>query len=289
VLGGTAWDFSNQERVPRGSFDLLVIDEAGQFSLASTIASAVAAQRLLLLGDPQQLPQVSQGTHPEPVDDSALGWLSDGHNVLPGELGYFLARSWRMHPQLCEAVSQLAYEGKLVSAAGPRRLESVAPGLHPIPVRHQFNSTSSVEEAGRAVEMARSLLGRAWTCDGVTHPLRQEDLIVVAPYNAQVELIRQRMRAAGMPLVPVGTVDKFQGQEADVVIYSMGSSSGEDVPRGLEFLLSRNRLNVAISRARCLAYLVASPRLLEVNCRSIPQMRLANALCRFVELAGTET
>lgn len=285
VLGGTAWDFSNPERVPRGSLDLLVIDEAGQFSLASTIASAVAAQRLLLLGDPQQLPQVSQGTHPEPVDDSALGWLSDGHNVLPGELGYFLARSWRMHPQLCEAVSQLAYEGKLVSAAGPRRLESVAPGLHPIPVRHQFNSTSSVEEAGRAVEMARSLLGRAWTCDGVTHPLRQEDLIVVAPYNAQVELIRQRMRAAGMPLVPVGTVDKFQGQEAAVSIVSLAASSAAEVPRGLEFLLLPNRLNVAISRAQWAAYLLYSPALTEYLPTNVAALAHLSAFIRLVEPA----
>ena len=283
VLGGTAWDFSNQERVPRGSLDLLVIDEAGQFSLASTIASAVAAQRLLLLGDPQQLPQVSQGTHPEPVDDSALGWLSDGHNVLPGELGYFLARSWRMHPQLCEAVSQLAYEGKLVSAAGPRQLESVAPGLHPIPVRHQFNSTSSVEEAGRAVEMARSLLGRAWTCDGVTHPLRQEDLIVVAPYNAQVELIRQRMRAAGMPLVPVGTVDKFQGQEAAVSIVSLAASSAAEVPRGLEFLLLPNRLNVAISRAQWAAYLLYSPELTEYLPTNVAALAHLSAFISLVE------
>jgi superfamily I DNA and/or RNA helicase len=281
VLGGTAWDFSNPERVPRGSLDLLVIDEAGQFSLASTIASAVSAQRLLLLGDPQQLPQVSQGTHPEPVDTSALGWLTDGHNVLPGEFGYFLAKSWRMHPRLCAAVSRLAYEGKLTSAAGPRELESAAPGLHPIPVVHHFNSTSSIEEADRAVDIARSLVGRAWSIDGVTKPLRQQDLIVVAPYNAQVELIRQRMRAAGMPAVPVGTVDKFQGQEAAVSIVSLAASSAAEVPRGLEFLLLPNRLNVAISRAQWAAYLLYSPELTEY----LPTNTAALAhLSAFIEL-----
>jgi superfamily I DNA and/or RNA helicase len=110
------------------------------------------------------------------------------------------------------------------------------------------------------------------------------EIMVVSPYNVQVNALREALPAE----VPVGTVDKFQGQEAQVVLYSMASSSGEDVPRGLEFLLSRNRLNVAISRARCLAYLVCSPRLLEVNCRSIAQMRLANALCRFVEVAEAQ-
>ncbi|GAB3030694.1 TM0106 family RecB-like putative nuclease [Parafrigoribacterium mesophilum] len=285
VLGGTAWDFSNPERVPRGSLDLLVIDEAGQFSLASTIAASVAAQRLLLLGDPQQLPQVSQGTHPEPVDDSALGWLSDGHNVLPDELGFFLACSWRMHPQLCAAVSQLAYEGKLASAAAPRLLESAAPGLHPIPVRHWFNSTSSAEEADRVVEIARSLLGRDWTCDGVTRPLQQGDVIVVAPYNAQVELIRQRMRAAGMPLVPVGTVDKFQGQEAAVSIVSLAASSAAEVPRGLEFLLLPNRLNVAISRAQWAAYLLYSPALTEYLPTNATTLAHLSAFINLVEPA----
>ena len=283
VLGGTAWDFSNPDRVPRDSLDLLVIDEAGQFSLASTIASAVAAQRLLLLGDPQQLPQVSQGTHPEPVDDSALGWLSEGHSVLPSELGFFLARSWRMHPRLCAAVSQLAYEGKLASAAGPRLLESAAPGLHPIPVPHEFNSTSSLEEADRVVEIARSLLGRAWTSDGVTHPLRQEDVIVVAPYNAQVELIRQKMRVAGMPLVPVGTVDKFQGQEAAVSIISLAASSAAEVPRGVEFLLLPNRLNVAISRAQWAAYLLYSPALTEYLPTNVTALAHLSAFISLVE------
>jgi predicted RecB family nuclease len=263
VLGGTAWDFSNDTKIERGSLDLLVIDEAGQFSLASTIASAVAAKRLLLLGDPQQLPQVSTGSHPEPVDVSALGWLADGHDVLPPELGYFLAASWRMHPDVCTPVSRLSYEGRLESVGVPRELAGIVPGLHAVPVRHSFNSTSSPEEADRIVEIVRDLLGRSWTDETSTRAVTESNIIVVAPYNAQVELIRERLAEAGLAGVPVGTVDKFQGQEAAVAVISLAASSAEEVPRGLEFLLLANRLNVAISRAQWAAYLVYSPALTE--------------------------
>jgi predicted RecB family nuclease len=263
VVGGTAWAFSNAAQIEPGSLDLLVIDEAGQFSLASTIASAVSADRLLLIGDPQQLPQVSQGSHPEPVDVSALGWLSEGHNVLPPELGYFLAKSWRMHPAVCLPVSRLSYEGKLESTARPRDLDGIAPGLHPIPVPHTLNATSSIEEADRVVEIVQSLLGRDWVDDERVTTFGESDLIVVAPYNAQVELIRERLRLAGHTSVPVGTVDKFQGREAAVAIVSLAASSAEEVPRGLEFLLMANRLNVGISRAQWAAYLLYSPALTE--------------------------
>jgi len=263
VLGGTAWTFANANALPPGTLDLLVVDEAGQFSLASTIASAGAAQRLLLLGDPQQLPQVSQGSHPEPVDVSALGWLSAGHDVLPPEFGYFLARSWRMHPAVCAPVSRLSYEGKLESRAGERLLEGVEPGLHPVPVAHVQNSTSSLEEAERVVELVRESLGRPWTTDGATRQLEQADIIVVAPYNAQVELVRESLFGAGFGGVPVGTVDKFQGKEAAIAIVTLAASSAAEVPRGLEFLLLANRLNVAISRAQWAAYLLYSPALLD--------------------------
>ena len=261
VVGGTAWDFSNDGRIPRGSLDLLVVDEAGQYSLASTIAAAVSAQRLLLLGDPQQLPQVSQGTHPEPVDTSALGWLTDGHHVLPAEFGYFLATSWRMHPNVCAPVSVLSYEGKLRSHPSDRQLEGITPGLHPVPVPHRSNSTSSPEEAAAVLALVGDVLARSWTSAGRTSPLEQDNVIVVAPYNAQVELLRTALRAAGYDRVAVGTVDKFQGREAAVAIVSLAASSAEDVPRGLEFLLLANRLNVAVSRAQWAAYLVYSPTL----------------------------
>lgn len=283
VVGGTAWDFSNAARVPRGSLDLLVIDEAGQYSLASTIAAAVSAQRLLLLGDPQQLPQVSQGTHPEPVDVSALGWLSDGHNVLSSEFGYFLATSWRMHPDVCAPVSALSHEGKLHSHLSDRRLHGVKPGLHPMPVPHTANSTSSVEEADAVVALVTDVLGRPWTSQGKTAPLAEDNVIVVAPYNAQVELIRTRLRAAGLDAVPVGTVDKFQGREAAVAIVSLAASSADEVPRGLEFLLMANRLNVAISRAQWAAYLIYSPALTEYLPNNVDTLAQLSAFITLVD------
>jgi superfamily I DNA and/or RNA helicase len=268
VLGGTAWDFANPARVPRGSLDLLVVDEAGQFSLATTIAVGVAARNLLLLGDPQQLPQVSQGSHPEPVDGSALGWVSDGHDVLPAEYGYFLAESRRLHPALARAVSELSYEGRLHAhpSAAERELGGVAPGLHPVPVEHTGNATASAEEAQAVLGIVRELLGRSWSDPAAGRDdtaLTGEDVIVVTPYNAQLAEVRAVLDAAGHPEVRVGTVDKFQGQEAAIAIVSLAASSAADVPRGMSFLLSKNRLNVAISRAKWAAYLVHSPELTE--------------------------
>ncbi|WP_438354182.1 TM0106 family RecB-like putative nuclease [Microbacterium sp. CJ88] len=274
VVGGTAWDFSNADRIPRGGLDLLVVDEAGQFSLASTIAVSVASSRLLLLGDPQQLPQVSQGTHPEPVDTSALGWVMDGADVVPPDHGFFLARTWRMHPDVAAPVSRLSYAGELEShpSTARRALEGIEPGLHPIAVPHTGNATASAEEAAVVVRRVRDLLGRSWTDavvddDGVRssppRPLVQSDLIVVTPYNAQQVEVEEALATAGFPDVPVGTVDRFQGQEAVVALVSLAASSGRDAPRGLEFLLLRNRLNVAISRAKHAAYLIHSPGLLD--------------------------
>ena len=288
VVGGTAWTFANANTVERDSLDLLVIDEAGQFSLASTIASAVAAKRVLLLGDPQQLPQVSQGTHPEPVDVSALGWLSEGHDVLPEEYGYFLETSWRMHPALCAPVSELSYENRLQSHPSDRSLAGIEPGLHPVPTIHFGNSTSSVEEAATTVAHVRQLLGNPWTSAGVTRPLAESDIIVVAPYNAQVEEIRAALVAAGYTDVPVGTVDKFQGQEAAVAIVSLAASAADDVPRGLEFLLLANRLNVAISRAQWTAYLIYSPALTEYLPGSVSGLAQLSAFIRLAESDSNE-
>ncbi len=264
VIGGTAWDFANDGRVPRQSLDLLVVEEAGQFNLANTIAVASAARNLLLLGDPQQLPQVSQGTHPEPVNESALGWLVEGHHTLPPERGYFLEVSYRMHPDVCRPVSRLSYDGRLqpydkVSAA--RRLDGVAPGVRVLAVEHTGNSTESPEEADAIIAEIGTLLGCPWTDEDGTVALGQQHILVVTPYNAQVVLLRRRLDAAGLPDVQVGTVDKFQGRQAPVVFVSMTASSIDDVPRGIGFLLNRNRLNVAISRAKYAAALVRSARL----------------------------
>jgi predicted RecB family nuclease len=295
VVGGTAWDFSNLGRFGRRSLDLLVIDEAGQFSLAATIAASVAAERLLLLGDPQQLPQVSQGIHPEPVDASALGWIADGHDVLPPEYGYFLAESRRMHPAVAAPVSHLSYEGELRSfpTAELRRIDGVPPGLTPLPVEHDGNSTESPEEADVVASLVSSLLGRDLidldpddeTRAAAARPLEQCDIIVVTPYNAQLARVRDVLDAAGLTEVPVGTVDKFQGQEAAVAIVSLAASSAAAAPRGIEFLLLKNRLNVAISRAQVAAYLVYSPGLLDALPRTPDGVAQLSA---FVRLVGAE-
>ena len=266
VVGGTAWDFSNPARVPRHSLDLLVVDEAGQFSLASTIAASVGARSLLLLGDPQQLPQVSQGLHPEPIDQSALGWVAAGHDVLPADRGYFLAESRRMHPAVTEPVSRLSYGGLLHAdpTTSTRFLVGIRPGVHAVPVVHTGNSISSAEEVEAVVALVRGVLGRLWTdptMDLVDDPLTEADVIVVTPYNAQLALVREALAAAGYSTVRVGTVDKFQGQEAVIAIVTLAASSADDVPRGLGFLILKNRLNVAISRAKWAAYLVYSPAL----------------------------
>jgi uncharacterized protein len=267
VLGGTAWDFTNRNRVVAECLDLLVIDEAGQFSLANTLAVSTAARNLLLLGDPQQLPQVSQGTHPEPCDRSALEWVAEGHRVLPAGRGYFLARTWRMHPALTGAVSRLAYDGPLLANAevtGARSLDGIAPGVRVVEVQHAGNSVESAEEADAVLALVQDLVGRPWTdprAAPVRRPLDASDILVVAPYNAQVALIHNRLAAAGLAEVPVGSVDRFQGQQAPVVIVSMTASAPEDVPRGMEFLLSRNRVNVAVSRGQWCAIIVRSPRL----------------------------
>ena len=266
VIGGTAWDFANPTRVEPGCLDLLVIEEAGQYSLANTIAVAPAATNLLLLGDPRQLPQVSAGTHPEPVDTSALGWLIAGHHTLPAELGYFLDRSYRMHPAVCAAVSRLSYDGRLHSGdavTAARRLNGHPPGVQVLTVDHDGNSTDSPEEADAIVAEIGRLLGSPWTDEHGTQPLGQQHVLVVTPYNAQVVTLRRRLDAVGLTGVRAGTVDKFQGQQAPVVFISMVASSIDDVPRGISFLLNRNRLNVAVSRAKYAAVIVRSAALTE--------------------------
>jgi len=266
VVGGTAWDFANPGRVPPGSLDLLVIDEAGQYCLANTIAVAASAANMLLVGDPQQLPQVSQGTHPEPVDGSALGWLVEDHRTLPAERGYFLDRSHRLHPAVCAAVSALSYEGRLqphAEVTGARRLDGYPPGVQVLRVAHNGNSTESPEEADAIVGLISSLVGLNWTTEAGSRPLTCTDVLVLAPYNAQVMLLRRHLATAGLVDVRVGTVDKFQGAEAPVAIVSMTASSVDDIPRGIGFLLNRNRLNVAISRAQYAAVIVRAHALTE--------------------------
>ena len=275
LFGGTVWDYVSERRVPAESLDVLVVDEAGQFSLTNTVAAARAARSVLLLGDPQQLPQVSTGVHPYPVDASALGWLSDGAAALDPRFGYFLGESWRMDSALCERVSWLSYDGALASVAATagRALQGVAPGVVSYPVEHAGCSVRSVQEAQAVVDCVRELLGREWVpaAGAEPRPLAAEDCIVVAAYNAQVDCVREALIAAGLADssgagVRVGTVDKFQGQEAAVVLVSLASSR-VDSGRGAGFVLSPNRLNVAVSRGQWRAVLVHSPWV----ARSVPQ------------------
>jgi predicted RecB family nuclease len=283
VIGGTAWDLAHRERVGLKELDLLVIDEAGQFSLANTIAVSSAAKRLLLLGDPQQLPQVTQGMHPEPVDGSALGWLAGNDEVLSKDFGYFLPSTYRMSSQLCSVVSSNWYESRLGSVAPTRGLEGVEPGFYPVPIKHFGSSTESIEEADKVVQIVNELQNKNWNDGESSGKLidAHENIIVVAPYNAQVQLIRKKLDAAGLTAIPVGTVDKFQGQEAAVAIISMTASSANEIPRGIEFLLMPNRLNVAISRAKWAAYLVYSPKLLDYKPTNVENLRL---ISKFINL-----
>ena len=275
LFGGTVWDYVSERRVPAGSLDVLVVDEAGQFSLTNTVAAARAARSVLLLGDPQQLPQVSTGVHPYPVDVSALGWLSDGAAALDPRFGYFLGESWRMDSALWARVSWVSYDAALASAGATagRTLRGVEPGVVSYPVEHAGCSVRSVQEAQAVVDCVRELLGREWVpaAGAEPRPLAAEDCIVVAAYNAQVDCVREALIAAGLADssgagVRVGTVDKFQGQEAAVVLVSLASSR-VDSGRGTGFVLSPNRLNVAVSRGQWRAVLVHSPWV----ARSVPQ------------------
>jgi uncharacterized protein len=286
LLAGTAWLFTRED-MREAKIDTLFVDEAGQVSLADALALATGARNVVLLGDPQQLGQVSQGIHPEGAAASVLEHLLGGEDTVPPERGLFLSRTWRMHPEVCRFISETSYEGRLhaVPETERQRIDSAGlagTGLRFMPVEHAGNRGSSLEEAERIAAELELLVGGSFTDrDGREHRLGWDDVLVVTPYNAQVRVLRKRLGRHAR----IGTVDKFQGQEAPVVFFSMATSSGEDLPRNLEFLFSRNRLNVAMSRAQSLAVLVASPKLLEIRCRTIEQMRMVNALCRFVEEA----
>ncbi len=289
VAAGTAWLWSRPEFA--GSVDVLFVDEAGQMSLADVLAVSQAAENLVLLGDPKQLEQPLQGSHPPGVDVSALQHVLDGHATMPPESGLFLSETWRLAPSICNFISELFYDNRLQPHDGLGTQTIMGPtafaggGLWFIPVNHEGNQMSSDEEADAVVSTIRDLLqpNVSWIdMNGETHALDWKDILIVAPYNAQVFNL-----AARLPNAQIGTVDKFQGQEAPVVIYTMTTSSAEDAPRGMEFLYSLNRFNVAISRARCAALLVANARLFEAECQTPQQMRLANALCRYLEMAKT--
>lgn len=287
VLGGTAWLWAREEFA--GAVDVLFVDEAGQMCLANVLAVSPCADSLVLLGDPQQLEQPRRGSHPDGIDVSVLEHVLRGQETIPADRGIFLAETWRLSPAICAFTSELFYERRLTSRPELERQRLIgvdalpASGLALDLVEHDGNRHFSIEEVDRVEEIVHRLTRGAWiNAKNEERPLAASDVLVVAPYNAQVNRLAERLEPSG---VRVGTVDKFQGQEAPVVIYSMATSRPEDAPRGMEFLYSLNRLNVAMSRARALAIVVASPRLFEPECRSPRQMRLANALCRLREIA----
>ncbi|MCU1643621.1 MAG: hypothetical protein JWN03_3896 [Nocardia sp.] len=264
VVGGLPSDFADPERISRDSLDLLVIADAGKFPLADAVAVAVCARNLLLIGDPA--PGAGQGMHPAPVDESALGRLVGAHRTLPAVFGYFLDRTWRMHPRMCGPVSRLRYDNRLRSnetVTLARELKGIAPGVRTVTVEHHGNSTESAEEAREIVRQVRNLLGLPWQTGAVTRPLHPHDILVVAPYHAQVARIRTLLSRARIEDVLVGTADHFQGREAAVVLVSMTTSAPKDAPHGIGTLLSRHWLTSAISRAMWSAIIIRSPLLTE--------------------------
>lgn len=287
LVAGTAWLFARPEH--RQAFDLLLIDEAGQFPLASALAAGLAAESLVLLGDPQQLPQVRQADHPGGSGASVLEHLLGGEQTIAPDRGVLLTTSWRMHPEICAFVSERSYDERLssLSDCARRRVEAPGPiggvGLRSMAIEHEGRSQSSPEEAQAIATACAALLSGSTVTDreAKERQLTPRDILVVAPYNLAVREIQGQVPDG----VRVGTVDRFQGQEAPIVFYAMTCSAGEDIPRGMDFLFDAHRFNVAISRAQCLAVLVHNPRLLDADCPTLPAMELVDGVCRFIEMA----
>jgi len=290
VVGGTSWMWTRPEYLE--AVDALFIDEAGQMALADVVALGQAGENIFLIGDPQQLERPVKGSHPDGAEKSALEHLIGNHKTIPEGLGMLLPETWRMHPKICAFTSEMFYEGRLHSRdVLKHRVLAEHPwlngaGLWFVPVEHQGNRNSAAEEVDAVERIVKSLVNGnvKWFRTATTSKnVALEDVLVVAPYNAQVSDLLARLPKGAC----VGTVDKFQGQEAAVVIYSLTTSSPEDAPRGMEFLYSLNRFNVATSRAMSNVIVVGSPRLFEPDCQSPRQMQLANALCRYREMATT--
>jgi predicted RecB family nuclease len=287
VVGGTSWVWSPEKALE--VVDVLFIDEAGQMSLADVLAVSQAAKKLVLLGDPQQLERPTKGSHPDGAEKSALEHLLNGRKTIAADMGFLLPESWRLHPKICRFTSECFYDGKLSSHAMARsRVIEGHPwiagaGLWFVPAEHDGNRNSSAEEVELVARIVKGLLQpnvNYFYSPGNSRALKEDEILIVAPYNAQVSDLLVRL-----PKMRIGTVDKFQGQQAPVVIYSLTTSSPEEAPRGMEFLYSLNRLNVATSRAMTAVIVVGNPRLFEPECRTPRQMQLANALCAYREIA----
>jgi predicted RecB family nuclease len=286
IVGGTAFFFARDQNTQR--FDWLFVDEAGQVGLANMVAMGRAARNLVLVGDPQQLPQVIQGSHPSPADLSCLQWMLGSNATIPPERGIFLAQTRRLHPELNRFVSEQFYEGRLTSHPDAAHQAIVGTGLpeygvYWIPVAHEGNAQMAAQEVEAIDRTCRALLGGRWRDkDGSERSMREIDILVVAPYNLQVNKLRERLPQG----IAVGTVDSFQGQEAPVCLISMTASSAEDSPRGMDFLLSLNRTNVAISRAKALSLVFGSSRLRQSPCNSAEDVRRVNTICGLATVAG---
>lgn len=286
VIGGTSFMWSKPPY--EGSVDYLFLDEAGQLSLIDTLAVSHCCSNLVLLGDPQQLKQPQQGVHPDGTEVSALEHVLQGEKTISDEQGVFLAKTWRMHPSINTFVSELFYENRLQSEdhLDQQRIigsKFAGAGLYLEEVEHTGNTNSSSEEVEKVSEVVAYLTDGNVTFvneKGEKSTLTTNEIKIITPYNAQVQAIKQHL-----PDLEVGTVDKFQGQEAPVIIYSVATSSLEEAPRGMDFLFSPNRFNVAVSRARTRFIMVANPAIFEAECKSPHQIKLSNAFCRFKELS----
>ncbi|MDD2685061.1 MAG: TM0106 family RecB-like putative nuclease [Gallionella sp.] len=284
LVAGTAWLFADKGM--DSQLDYIFVDEAGQVALANLVAMGTSAKNIVLLGDQMQLGQPIQGTHPGRSGESSLEYLLNGLATIPPERGIFLGTTWRMHPDVCRFISDAVYDGRLEPEPNNARQmllldDNAHPSLIPtgiryIPIEHDACSQRSPEEADLVQELVQSLLTQRYRDkQGLEHPMTLNDILVVAPYNMQVNLLKKVLPEGAR----VGTVDKFQGQEAEAVIISMATSSGDYLPRFIEFLYSKNRLNVAISRAKCLALFIANPALMAIRCTSPEEMALVNTLC----------
>jgi uncharacterized protein len=284
LVAGTAWLFADENLDQ--SLDYLFVDEAGQVAMANLVAMGVSAKNIVLLGDQMQLGQPVQGIHPGRSGESSLEYLLNGLATIPSERGIFLKTTYRMHPDVCQFISDAVYDGRLeAEAENCKQTLILRPDAHPvlksagiryISIEHDACSQRSAEEAELTRMLYANLLEQQYTDkSGETRRMTDENILVIAPYNMQVNLLKQVLPASAR----VGTVDKFQGQEAEVVIVSMATSSGDYLPRFIEFLYSKNRMNVAISRAKCLALFIANPALMSIRCTTPEEMALVNTLC----------
>jgi uncharacterized protein len=295
IVAGTAWALTAKAMRKdqstgkwKNPIDVLLIDEAGQLALIDAVVSSMSARNVVLLGDPQQLPQVAQATHPRQSGDSALGHILGDHATMPADRGVFISETRRMHPDVCAFISDRIYDGKLTSHADcAKQGTDLGTGLRWLEVNHAGCSTESEIEADAVIAQIHEVLGQHWTDKhGVSHTITADDVMVVAPYNDQKDLLRAKLDADPATRgLQVGTVDKFQGRQAPIVFFTMTASSADDMHRGADFLFSTNRLNVAISRAQCLAYLVCTKELLESRAKTVEDMLLIANLCAFVEHA----